>query len=211
MKQFDDLEEFLLNNQDQFTEEEPGFGHFNRFAYKLDELHKSDETKEGIKRNLFLENKKAMLIAASVALVALISVPLMNLSSNSFSQHQIDAVDEHLSTSIRESLNSPVLQANFESDEAFEATLNEITELEMAYVKLKHEYNSTNHCDNVLVSMRSNLEARLAILDCLNRQEEKVIDTSPFIHENYLLKHISDCYEAPVLESSTVQYSSLNY
>ncbi len=208
MKQFDNIEEYLTKHKEQFLDEEPSFGHFNRFSKKLDAIHEEEKPNN----NLLQDHRKAILIAASVALVALISVPLMNLNfPNAFSASQIDAVDEQLSSSIRESLKSNVLQASFENDAAFEATLAEITSLEMEYVKLKHEYNSTNHCNNVLASMKGNLEARLAILDCLNRQEGRKVDTAPFVHENYLLKHISDCYEEPVIETSTEQYTSVNY
>jgi len=215
MKKFEDLEDFFEKKRDEFFGEEPSFGHFNRFAKKLDGIHEEPNTAKS-KPKLWSYG----MMVGIVAILGFFTIPFIpqvtkqqGYFSNQTNSKSIDEVDQQLSSSIRESLSNPVMQASFANNDRLQVTLNEVTELEMQYVKLKQQYNTTNHCSSVLKAMTNNLEKRLAILDCLNKKEGK-IEENKFVHEYYLLNQPRDFHgylTMPDRPSQTEFFTSVQY
>lgn len=203
MENFDSFDEFLNENKEAFSSEEPSFGHFNRFADKLGQIHEQQPKKKN----------KTMIYAAACAIALLataIAFPFINRSNTSITAQQEQPqprsadFNEQLKTSTLQAVNSPAIQANYSTDADFEQMLEEITKLEMEYVQLKQYYNSRNHCEKVLAKMEENLETRLSILKKINSREDS-LEILRFVHQEFMLNQKTDCFGF-LLDSETDSY-----
>lgn len=145
------LEEFFDENRDAFLGEEPSFGHFNRFARKLEKMH-DDADKDVSKRT---SNFTIYGIAAGIFLI-IFSVGIFYMNSS-----QSDK--EMISRKVEDTLPQDVYPASAES-------LQKMNELEVEYIRLKFQYSLT-HDSSVLAKIRENLNKRVNFVETMRSEQ----------------------------------------
>lgn len=145
MNNRDFIEEFFEERRMDFQNEEPSFGHFNRFARKLEQMHnEADDERNSKKFNLGFYG-----IAATVLLlICSIGIYYLNGSSNSTNSPQM--------------VNSQAPASNV--IEASAENMQQMNELEVEYLRLKFEYSQT-YDSAILDQIRENLSKRAAFVE----------------------------------------------
>lgn len=160
----DYIEEFFEQNRKEFQSEEPGFGHFNRFARKLEKLH--DEADGEAKSS----NSRFSIYGIAAGLVILLSsVGILFFST----------ADDQLA--------SPAANSNeyYQSSDAIPISSNSLqrmNELEVEYLQLKFKYSQTND-SAILAKIRENLSERAAYIESMRSEQSLNSYTTNASHE----------------------------
>ncbi len=198
------LEDYFEQNYKQFNDQEPEFGHFNRFANRLEQAHH----KQNIKPKKAYQNVFIQRIAFGLLFIVATTVAIQKSNSKSNSiqnsqptitqiNNQLDEVNVQLKEN-REQAVSQNFAANYSESYSIEQkTTDKFTELEMEYILLKNNYQN-NPCKSNLEELKTNLNTRLNLLNhVMNYQDENTIEPVRISNPDFLLTKATDCFGIP--------------
>lgn len=161
------IESYFEKFEKQFSEQEPDFGHFNRFSEKLDQLHRDfdQQAEESLGKAKQIPFYKLAVAASFILLCGLLSWNFLTESKHA----------EEFSSSQESQSNSAVSNASYNSPSKDEVMtdLERIHELEVQYLNLKYNYSKTND-SSLLNQLKANLDERTAIIEKLQAQSINV-------------------------------------
>lgn len=201
MKEIDNMEEFMSKVREDFNQNEPNFGHFNRFAEKLELLHKQNAPRKSTRFG-----QKQYAIASLIGLL-ICSMFLISKLNNNSKALVGQTINPRVEITTEHNDNEQVVNRH---DQQFATINNHIeiaqttktfTELEMQYIELKQHFIEYQN-EESLLAIKQNLEQRLVLLDDALEESQKATMSFKKTTKNELLTKASNCFGIPQDDSN---------
>jgi hypothetical protein len=169
MKEEFNIEEMIDGLKGSFDFREPRKGHQSRFQSKLEDQTQVVYT---LRRSRSINWWKPMAIAASIALVGILGLGLINLQTGSSVEAQVAEIAPELPQTkvyfanlVEDQLTSFQQYRNEDTEKLIQDAMKQMTRLESDYLKLEQELISGRNKEVIMQAMIQNFQSRMDILN----------------------------------------------
>ena len=179
MKEEFNIEEMIDGLKGSFDFQEPQEGHQSRFQAKLEDQTQVVYT---IRKRVNWWKWKPLAIAASIALIGVLGIGLVNLQTSSSVENRVAEIAPelpetrlHFANLVENQLNSFEQYRNEDTEKLVQDAIQQMTHLESDYLKLEQELISGGNKEMIMQAMIQNFQSRMDILN-LYMTKIKMID-----------------------------------
>ena len=177
MKEEFNIEEMIDGLKGSFDFQEPREGHQSRFQAKLEGETQVVYT---MRRNRGINWWRPLAIAASIALVGILGIGVMQTNSSVENQvaeiaPELPQTKVYFANLVEDQLNSFQQYRNEDTEKLIQDAMQQMTRLETDYLKLEQELISGGNKGVILQAMIQNFQSRMDILN-LYMTKIKMID-----------------------------------
>ncbi len=167
MKEEFNIEEMIDGLKGSFDFLEPQEGHQSRFQAKLE-----DQTQVVYTMRKRVNWWRPLAIAASIALIGVLGISLVNLQTGSSVENQVAKIAPelpetrlHFANLVENQLNSFEQYRNEDTEKLVQDAMQQMSRLETDYLKLEQELISGGNKEVIMQAMIQNFQSRMDILN----------------------------------------------
>lgn len=175
-----DLEKYIMENREKFSDEEPGAGHSGRFGEKL---------RSGRRPSRKVRFRHILQVAASVAILIASGVVIVKSNQGSGKTAAVEIPEQY-----QEAYDYYVNQVNYRYDEISsfnfteeeqkEMLMNELSEMDTYYQDLLKELDAQPGDERVINALIRHYQMKVSVMDRIIEQLNQINDINKKENEN---------------------------